>query len=93
MLCLAIAQKLSAPGRFLRLASTLCTNILAVRLGQPVINDPRSSNIPVDVKRLLSEDFELIQETEGYPLDPSVPYRPGDYVWLAIFRRTTTPSD
>jgi hypothetical protein len=87
VLCLAIAQKLFNPGRFLRLASALCTDIMAVRLPYPVIDDPRSFNIPVDVTRMLSKEFELIQETEGYPSDVSRRYQPGDEAWLGIFRR------
>jgi hypothetical protein len=87
VLCLAIAQKLYNPGRFLRLASALCSNIMAVRLPYPVIDDPRSFNIPVDVTRMLAPEFELIQETEGYPFDPSKPHKRGDDAWLGIFRR------
>lgn len=89
VLCLAIAQKLSNPARFLRLASALCTDIMAVRLPYPVIDDPRSFNIPVDVTRMLSTEFKLIQETEGYPSDPTQPYKPGDEAWLGIFRRSS----
>jgi hypothetical protein len=87
VLCLAIAQKLSNPGRFLRLAAALCTDIIAIRLPYPVIDDPRSFNIPVDVKRLLSKEFDLIQETEGYPSNLQRPYQAGDDAWLGIFRR------
>lgn len=87
VLCLAIAQKLSNPARFLRLASALCSNIMAVRLPYPIIDDPRSFNIPVNVTRMLSKEFELIQETEGYPSDLQRRYRPGDEAWLGIFRR------
>jgi SAM-dependent methyltransferase len=96
VLCLAIAQKLSTPARFLRMASALCSNIMAVRLPYPVIDDPRSFNIPVNVTKLLSEEFVLIQETEGYPADLTRPYQSGDLAWLGIFRRIsrggTTPS-
>jgi hypothetical protein len=87
VLCLAIAQKLPNPGRFLRLASTLCADLMAVRLPYPVIDDVRSFNIPVDIKRMLAGEFELVQETEGYPQDIKRPYRPGDKAWLGIFRR------
>jgi 2-polyprenyl-3-methyl-5-hydroxy-6-metoxy-1,4-benzoquinol methylase len=87
VLCLAIAQKLPNPGRFLRLASTLCADMLAVRLPFPVIDDERSFNIPVDIKRMTAGEFDLIQETAGYPSDVSRPYRPGDEAWLGIFRR------
>jgi hypothetical protein len=87
VLCLAIAQKLSNPGRFLRLAATICSDILAVRLPYPVIDDVRSFNIPVDVTRMLSKEFELIQETEGYPTDVKRKHRPGDDAWLGIFKR------
>ena len=87
VLCLAVAQKLSTPGRFLRMASALCSDIMAVRLPYPVIDDPRSFNIPVNVTKMLSEEFVLIQETEGYPSDVTRPYQPGDDAWLGIFRR------
>ena len=87
VLCLAIAQKLPNPGRFLRLASTLCSDLLAVRLPFPVIDDERSSNIPVDVRRMVADEFDLIQETEGYPRDLARPYQAGDLAWLGIFRR------
>lgn len=87
VLCLAIAQKLPNPARFLRLASTLCSKFLAVRLPYPVIDDARSFNIPVDAKRMLADEFDLIQETEGYPVDVNRAYRPGDTAWLGIFRR------
>ena len=87
VLCLAIAQKLSKPSRFLRMASALCSNIMAVRLPYPVIDDKRSFNIPVNVTKMLSTEFELIQETEGYPSDLKRPYQPGDDAWLGIFRR------
>lgn len=87
VLCLAIAQKLPNPARFLRLAATLCSDLMAVRLPFPVIDDERSFNVPVDVKRMLANEFELIQETEGYPRDLARPYQSGDLAWLAIFRR------
>jgi len=87
VLCLAIAQKLPNPDRFLRLAATLCSSLLAVRLPYPVIDDARSFNIAVDVKRMLADEFDLIQETEGYPADVNRAYRPGDTAWLGIFRR------
>lgn len=87
VLCLAIAMKLARPAPFLRLASALCDRILAVRLPYPVIDDPRSDNIPVDVKRLLADEFDLVQETELYPDDLTKPYVPGEYGWLGIFRR------
>lgn len=87
VLCLAIAQKLPNPARFLRLASTLCANLLAVRLPYPIIDDARSFNVPVDTKRMLADEFDLIQETEGYPVDVKRAYRPGETAWLGIFRR------
>jgi 2-polyprenyl-3-methyl-5-hydroxy-6-metoxy-1,4-benzoquinol methylase len=87
VLCLAIAQKLPNPGRFLRLAATLCTDIIAVRLPYPVIDDARSLHVPVDVKRMLMDEFDLVQETEGYPRDLNRPYKSGDEAWLGIFRR------
>lgn len=87
VLCLAIAQKLSKPARFLRMASALCSNIMAVRLPYPIIDDKRSFNIPVNITKMLSGEFELIQETEGYPFDLKRPYQPGDDAWLGIFRR------
>jgi 2-polyprenyl-3-methyl-5-hydroxy-6-metoxy-1,4-benzoquinol methylase len=87
VLCLAIAQKLPNPGRFLRLASTLSSEWLAVRLPYPVIDDRRSFNVPVDIKRMLKDEFELLQETEGYPRDLQRPYQAGDEAWLGIFRR------
>jgi hypothetical protein len=87
VLCLAIAQKLFNPGRFLRLAATICSDVLAVRLPYPIIDDVRSFNIPVDVTRMLSKEFELIQETEGYPTDVRRKHRPGDDAWLGVFRR------
>jgi hypothetical protein len=90
VLCLAIAQKLPNPGRFLRLAATLCSDLFAVRLPFPVIDDPRSFNLPVDVKRMVADEFDLIQETEGYPHDVTRSYQPGDEAWLAIFRRRNT---
>jgi len=90
VLCLAIAQKLPNPARFLRLASTLCSKLLAVRLPYPVIDDARSFNVPVDVKRMLGDEFDLIQETEGYPADVNRSYRSGDTAWLGIFRRKET---
>jgi hypothetical protein len=92
VLCLAIAQKLPNPGRFFRLASALCSNMMAVRLPFPIIDDPRSFNIPVDVTRMLAKEFELIQETEGYPSDPQRRYARGDLAWLGIFRRIFTDS-
>jgi SAM-dependent methyltransferase len=87
VLCLAIAMKLARPAPFLRLASALCDRVFAVRLPFPVIDDPRSDNIPVDVKRLLADEFDLVQETELYPEDPKKPYVPGEYGWLGIFQR------
>jgi hypothetical protein len=87
VLCLAIAQKLQTPGRFLRMASALCSNIMAVRLPYPIIDDKRSFNIPVNITKMLSTEFELIQETDGYPFDLNRPYQPGDDAWLAIYRR------
>jgi hypothetical protein len=87
VLCLAIAQKLPNPARFLRLASTLCSDVLAVRLPFPVIDDARSSNIPVDIKRMVEGEFDLVQETAGYPQDVSQRYKSGDLAWLGIFRR------
>ncbi len=87
VLCLAIAQKLSKPARFLRMASALCSNIMAIRLPYPIIDDKRSFNIPVNITKMLSKEFELIQETEGYPFDLKRPYQPGDDAWLGIFRR------
>jgi hypothetical protein len=87
VLCLAIAQKLPNPGRFLRLASTLSSDWIAIRLPYPIIDDPRSFNIPVDVSRMLSNEFDLIQATEGYPVDLKRPHHKGDDAWLGIFRR------
>jgi 2-polyprenyl-3-methyl-5-hydroxy-6-metoxy-1,4-benzoquinol methylase len=87
VLCLAIAQKLPNPAWFLRLAATLCSDLFVVRIPYPVIDDARSFNDPVDVKRMVSDEFELIQETEGYPKDVSRPYKAGDDSWLGIFRR------
>ncbi len=87
VLCLAIAQKLPNPARFLRLASALCSDIMAVRLPFPVIDDVRSFNVPVDVKRMLGPEFVLIQETEGFPQDLTRPFQAGDLAWLGIFRR------
>jgi 2-polyprenyl-3-methyl-5-hydroxy-6-metoxy-1,4-benzoquinol methylase len=92
VLCLAIAQKLSNPGRFLRLASTLCSRLMAVRLPAPVLDDKRSMHIPVDVARMLGSEFDLIQETEGYPRDLARPYQAGDRAWLGIFRRKRPPA-
>jgi len=87
VLCLAIAQKLSNPRRFLRLASLLCADLMAVRLPYPVLDDPRSFNIRLDVAQMLASEFDLIQETDGYPTDLKRPYAPGDDAWLGIFRR------
>src|SRR6185437_10924267 len=87
VLCLAIAQKLPNPARFLRLAATICTHLMAIRLPYPIIDDPRSGNIPVDVRRMIEDEFDLIQETEGYPRDVSRAYQHGDQAWLGIFRR------
>jgi len=87
VLCLAIAQKLSKPARFLRMASALCSNLMAVRLPYPIIHDKRSFYVQVNVTKMLSTEFELIQETEGYPHDPRRRYQPGDDAWLGIFRR------
>jgi hypothetical protein len=87
VLCLAIAQKLPNPGRFLRLASILSSDWIAIRLPYPIIDDPRSFNIPVDVSRMLSNEFDLIQATEGYPFDLRRPHHQGDDAWLGIFRR------
>ena len=87
VLCLAIAQKLPNPGRFLRLASTLCAGLMAVRLPFPILDDARSSHVRVDVKRMLAPEFELVQETEGFPVDAGRHYREGDRSWLGIFRR------
>jgi hypothetical protein len=62
-------------------------NDKAPRLPYPVIDDPRSFNVPVNIAKMLSEEFELIQETEGYPFDLKRPYQAGDDAWLGIFRR------
>jgi 2-polyprenyl-3-methyl-5-hydroxy-6-metoxy-1,4-benzoquinol methylase len=87
VLCLAIAQKLKQPDKFLRRAAALCRGHMAIRLEYPVIDDPRSGAIPVDVRQLMSAEFDLIQETDLYPTDLSRPYQPGDEGWLGLFRR------
>jgi SAM-dependent methyltransferase len=86
VLCLAIAQKLSNPGPFLRLAATVCSNILAVRLPYRILDDARSGNVPVDVTRMVSAEFDLVQETAAFPEDVAVPYQ-GEYGWLGVFKR------
>lgn len=89
VLALAIAQKLPRPAGFLRAAARLARRVLAVRTPHRVICDPRSGSRVVDTVRVLAEeDLRLVQESDGYPADPSRVDPLGE-AWLGLFARTS----
>lgn len=77
VLALSIAHKLKRPEFFLRQCCNLAAGMLAIRLPSPAIDDPRSSNVKLDVRAYVTN--------RGFALEAAPPTCRGE--WLGIFRR------
>lgn len=86
VLLLAVLHKLAEPRRTLHFAMALCSDWLAIRAPAPVICDRRSDFKPLDVKAHMGMSFDLVQESDGHPDDPSR-LDPDKPAWLGVFRR------
>lgn len=77
VLMLSIAQKMRDPAAFITAAAARSTGMVALRLPAPIINDPRSGFVPVDVPNLMRR--------LGFPVLMQSPGPRGE--WVGIFYR------
>ena len=71
-----LLHKLPRPDTLLSYLSVICREWLAVRLPAPILDDPRSRSMKLDITATLANRFERVQALRTYRGE-----------WTAIFRR------